>query len=149
MTTADLQPAQQQPGERGAGEQGPGEQGAPSSDPGPRGESETDSATPVRVGERQLVLPEEPTAIGAALLRLVHAGQGWPDGGDEDAGLADALWASWSEDLAPAGMDREAFGRVVVGYRRELWLWILGDRSWTQAATGLAGRVLRRLPDAS
>jgi hypothetical protein len=27
-----------------------------------------------------------------------------------------------------------------------LWLWLLGDRRWEQYASGLAGRVIRRMP---
>lgn len=30
------------------------------------------------------------------------------------------------------------------GYRRELWLWLAGERSWQQCASGLAGRIARR-----
>jgi hypothetical protein len=48
--------------------------------------------------------------------------------------------------LEPAGCTREAFVDVVVANRRELWLWLLGDRRWEQYVTGLAGRVIRRLP---
>jgi hypothetical protein len=43
-------------------------------------------------------------------------------------------------------MDREAFIDVVVGYGRELWLWLMGERQWGQFLDGLAGRVTRRLP---
>lgn len=30
------------------------------------------------------------------------------------------------------------------GYERELWLWLVGERTWEQCADGLLGRVLRR-----
>ncbi len=30
------------------------------------------------------------------------------------------------------------------GYRRELWLWLAGERTWQQCAGGLAGRISRR-----
>jgi hypothetical protein len=43
-------------------------------------------------------------------------------------------------------MDRDRFGEIVAGYRRELWLWVMGERTWAQAAGGLLGRVQRRLP---
>jgi len=34
---------------------------------------------------------------------------------------------------------------VCKGYERELWLWLVGERTWTQCASGLEGRFLRRL----
>ena len=33
---------------------------------------------------------------------------------------------------------------VCKGYERELWLWLVGERTWVQCASGLEGRVLRR-----
>lgn len=57
-------------------------------------------------------------------------------------------WERWRSALEPAGMSREAFMDVVAGYRREVWLWLLGDRGWGQLLSGLAGRVSRRLPEA-
>ena len=43
-------------------------------------------------------------------------------------------------------MGRERFLQVVAGYRSELWLWVMGERTWAQSADGLLGRVRRRLP---
>jgi hypothetical protein len=34
---------------------------------------------------------------------------------------------------------------VCKGYERELWLWLVGERTWTQCASGLEGRILRRV----
>src|SRR5664280_2692902 len=51
--------------------------------------------------------------------------------------------------LEPCGFSREDFVDAVIGYRRELWLWLSGDRQWSQFVTGLAGRVARRLPVAA
>jgi len=48
--------------------------------------------------------------------------------------------------LEPLSMDREAFVDVIISYRRELWLWLIGERTWEQCISGLAGRVARRLP---
>lgn len=62
-----------------------------------------------------------------------------------DDGVAAWLWARWSF-LAEAGMDRQTFTTVVTAYRRELWLWLTGDRTWDQACAGLIGRIGRRLP---
>jgi len=43
-----------------------------------------------------------------------------------------------------AGLD---VARVCRGYERELWLWLVGERTWAQCASGLGGRLLRRLPE--
>ncbi len=37
----------------------------------------------------------------------------------------------------------------MVAYKRELWLWLAGDRQWLPFLTGLAGRVVRRMPVAA
>jgi hypothetical protein len=98
-----------------------------------------------------LTLPEEPRALKSMArtlldqapetgLPLVLAGE-W---------VADPLWESWGDLLRDRGMDREQFRLIVSGYGNELRLWVVGERPWTQAISGLAGRVARRLePTAS
>ncbi len=61
-------------------------------------------------------------------------------------GTADWLWRRWRV-LEGAGLSRAAFGVIVLGYRRELWLWMAGERTWAQCCAGLIGRIERRLPD--
>ncbi len=34
--------------------------------------------------------------------------------------------------------------RVCAGYQRELWLWLVGERTWDQCLSGLLGRLQRR-----
>ena len=41
-------------------------------------------------------------------------------------------------------MTHDDFARIVVAYRRELWLWLAGERTWDQACSGLVGRISRR-----
>jgi hypothetical protein len=98
------------------------------------------------VSPEDLSVPEEPAALRARVRALVEQD---PGGGAAlvDAGsfLADPLWAHWGPALEPAGMDRDRFLEVVTGYRRELWLWVMGERTWAQSAGGLLGRVQRRL----
>lgn len=93
-----------------------------------------------------LALPEEPAELRAQLRHAVLGGADWAGTFGQDLGLGEFLWSQWGPVLGPAGMDRAAMASVVAGYRRELWYWLLGDRIWPQVATGLAGRLLRRLP---
>ena len=98
-------------------------------------------------GAPVLSLPEEPIELRRGTRALVEQD---PDQGaavvDAGAFLADPLWERWGPALEPAGMDRDRFGAIVAGYRRELWLWVMGERTWAQSAGGLLGRVQRRLP---
>jgi hypothetical protein len=98
-------------------------------------------------GAVDLAVPPEPAGLRAwaralaesdpAAGRALVADGGW---------IAEPLWARWGSRLEAAGLDRAAFGRVVAGYSRELWLWVMGERTWAHCAGGLAGRVRRRLP---
>ena len=58
--------------------------------------------------------------------------------------LATRLWRRWRAELAPRGMSPAWFRDEVGAYRRELWLWAIGERRWDQSIGGLAGRVGRR-----
>jgi hypothetical protein len=94
-----------------------------------------------------LPLPEEPAVLRDRVRALVERE---PERGaaliDGAAWIADPLWERWGPLLEPAGMSRARFLQVAAGYRRELWLWVMGERTWAQSAGGLAGRVRRRLP---
>ena len=94
-----------------------------------------------------LSLPGEPVELRRRTRALVEED---PDRGaavvDAGAFLADPLWERWGPALERAGMDRDRFAGIVAGYRRELWLWVMGERTWAQSAGGLLGRVRRRLP---
>jgi hypothetical protein len=94
-----------------------------------------------------LPLPEEPVELRARVRALVEEE---PERGaaliDGATWIADPLWERWGPLLEPAGMSRARFLQVVAGYRRELWLWVMGERTWAQSAGGLLGRVRRRLP---
>lgn len=91
-----------------------------------------------------LPVPEEPDDRRLAWRDEILGGAAHEPVWRGDDGVGAWLWARWGNDLEPAGMDRDAFVDVVVGYRRELWLWLVGDRTWSQMLAGLAGRVRRR-----
>ncbi len=88
----------------------------------------------------------EPTEMRDGLRTAILDGADWREGFTNDICIGVFLWERWRPALEPAGMDREAFVDVVVGYGRELWLWLMGERQWDEFIVGLAGRVRRRLP---
>ena len=49
------------------------------------------------------------------------------------------------ECIGSRGRHTREFEAIVVGYRREIWLWLAGERIWTQCCSGLIGRIGRRL----
>lgn len=93
----------------------------------------------------RLHVPDEPVArrddwCGAVL-----------DGADPetvvagDDGVAAWLWHRWRV-LEELGLDAGTFTAIAVGYRREIWLWLAGERTWAQCCAGLVGRIERRIP---
>ena len=94
----------------------------------------------------RLDVPDEPEELRVALREELLAGGDWRKGFSDDICIGVWLWARWQPALEPAGCSREDFVTIVMSTRRELWLWLLGDRRWEQYVTGLAGRVVRRLP---
>ena len=96
--------------------------------------------------ELELPLPEEPAELLAETRALVERspaeGAALIEGGEW---IAEPLWRDWGAELEQAGMRRVQLIQVAVDYRMELWLWVMGERTWPQCSSGLRGRVLRRL----
>jgi len=90
-----------------------------------------------------LHVPDEPTTRAAAWLAAVLDGDDLTDVLRADDGLVPWLWSRWST-LSKVGFTHAEFEEVVLGYRREIWLWMAGERIWTQCCSGLVGRVSRR-----
>ena len=107
--------------------------------------TDVDDVTELVLGSR-LEFPEEPEELRVGLRDALLAGGDWRAGFSDDICIGVWLWSRWQPVLEPAGCTREDFVEIVVSTRRELWLWLLGDRRWEQYVTGLAGRVARRLP---
>jgi len=93
----------------------------------------------------RLHVPDEPvvgrehwygSVLDGAPIERVLAGEG---------GVVEWLWSRW-QVLERIGVTRAAFGALALGYRRELWLWLAGERTWDQCCSELIGRVARRVP---
>lgn len=92
-----------------------------------------------------LHLPDEPVARAEAwTTAVVGEGRDLESVLTEADGLTPWLWSRW-RTLASAGMSEDELARVVLDYRREIWLWLAGERTWAQCCSGLIGRVGRRL----
>jgi hypothetical protein len=100
----------------------------------------------IKVEQVQLFSPEEPRALkdqtrtlleqsAAAGFDLLEAGN-W---------IAAPLWQLWGDQLMLRGMAPEQFRQIVVDYRNEMRLWLVGERTWEHAIGGLIGRVNRRV----
>ena len=63
---------------------------------------------------------------------------------EKEEGVGPWLWDRWRV-LEGAGLDRDRFMSIVAAYRREIWLWLMGERTWAQCCSGLIGRIERRL----
>jgi hypothetical protein len=95
-----------------------------------------------------LHLPDEPVARAEAWTHaVVGEGRDLEEVLTAADGLVPWLWSRW-RTLASAGMSEDELARVVLDYRREIWLWLAGERTWAQCCSGLIGRINRRLvPD--
>jgi hypothetical protein len=102
----------------------------------------TERSTPPPV----LHLPEEPAGLRRSWHATVAGGTPLADVIAGDDGIAAWLWRRWRV-LAGAGIDAKTFDGIVLSYRREIWFWLEGDRTWAQCCSGLIGRVARRVPD--
>ena len=95
----------------------------------------------------RLVLLEEPLKPRAETRALIEED---PEEGlrlvNDGQPLADLLWEEWGTELESVGMDHERFHEIARGCSGEIWLWAMGERPWDHCVAGLAGRVLRRLP---
>ena len=93
-------------------------------------------------------MPDEPVALAEAWRdAVIRQGRDLEVVLAAPDGLVPWLWSRW-RSLASVGMSEDELGRVVLDYRREIWLWLAGERTWAQSCSGLIGRIGRRLsPD--
>jgi hypothetical protein len=61
------------------------------------------------------------------------------------ARVAAAVWEGWRSDLEAVGVGPADLKAAAHGFRRELWLWVMGERTWAQTASALTGRAERRV----
>jgi hypothetical protein len=91
-----------------------------------------------------LHVPDEPTALADAWLDAIFEGRALDEVLTGDDGLVAWLWSRW-RSLSSSGLTEDELARIVLAYRREVWLWLAGERTWVQCCSGLIGRVGRRV----
>jgi hypothetical protein len=91
-----------------------------------------------------LHVPDEPTSRAEQWLAAVLGGRELAAVLTEDGdGVTAWLWSRWRA-LSATGLNEADLGLIVLGYRREVWLWLAGERTWVQCCSGLIGRINRR-----
>jgi hypothetical protein len=95
-------------------------------------------AAPGRLG-----LLEEPLEMLAELRRLA-AGEPAAARAAAPRRLAAYAGEAWASELAALGVPDAVVTNSFETFRREIWLWIEGDRRWDQLAGHLGARVMRR-----
>lgn len=102
-------------------------------------------AAPPEPQAHRLEPPEEPADLAAGMRRLALDSP-------LEARLAvvlavgDLLAQVWADAPGAAGVTPALVREQAAAYRRELWLWAIGERRWRPTIALLGGRVLRRLP---
>jgi hypothetical protein len=91
-----------------------------------------------------LHVPDEPAARAEAWLAAVLDGQNLVDVLSAEDGVAAWLWSRW-RSLSGIGVNEVDVRAMVLDYRREIWLWLAGERTWAQCCSGLIGRISRRV----
>ncbi len=91
-----------------------------------------------------LHLPDEPTGHAERWLAAVLDGQRLEDVLTGEDGLVEWFWTRW-RSLAGIGLSETDLRAMVLDYRREIWLWLAGERTWAQCCSGLIGRISRRI----
>jgi hypothetical protein len=93
-----------------------------------------------------LHVPDEPTVRVDAWLGALHGGRELDEVLTGDEGVVAWLWSRW-RSLSSSGLTEDELARIVLDYRREVWLWLAGERTWVQCCSGLIGRITRRLAE--
>jgi hypothetical protein len=91
----------------------------------------------------RLHIPDEPLLRKRQWLEALQDGADLHDVVGGPNGFSEWLWSRW-RSLAAVGVGEKDVGAAVDGYRREVWLWLAGERTWAQCCSGLAGRIARR-----
>ncbi|HEV8063864.1 MAG TPA: hypothetical protein VGP46_03485 [Acidimicrobiales bacterium] len=114
----------------------------------PAPEGPTEPTTPpaaVTSIHRRLALEPLPEPV-ELLSRLRSLGADRPASSRSTAPSALADWACqfWADSLKDLGVGHDVVEAAFESCRREIWLWVTGDRRWSQLSTWLAARVARR-----
>jgi hypothetical protein len=91
-----------------------------------------------------LHVPDEPVVQAQRWRTALHDGRDVDEIIEGADGVTAWLWSRWRAPLAEAGVDEDALSGITGDYRRELRLWLEGDRTWAQCCSGLIGRITRR-----
>ena len=100
------------------------------------------------MSDLRLHIPDEPVAQLVAWRRALAEGASLREVLHGETGVLAWYWSRW-RSLGRLGIGVDEFSRVGEGYARELGLWLRGERTHVATASGLLGRVARRVPEAA
>jgi hypothetical protein len=90
-------------------------------------------------------VPALDPAVLRSELRALAAADPAGAAGELPVRVAAALWDDRRGDLEDMGVGLADLRAATGGFRRELWLWMMGERTWAQTASSVAGRAVRRV----
>jgi hypothetical protein len=92
-------------------------------------------------------VPPEPVELLEELRTVALADPG-AVAGYAPARVAAVLAGEGPAELTCLGIRPDALRVAAHSYRREIWLWVMGERRWGPTAESILGRAARRTPAA-
>lgn len=97
----------------------------------------------VAAAERLMPALAEPTELLASIRQLSRQSPARARA-TAPKSLAAYAWESWRAVLEESDLELVDVEAAFSAARREIWLWVKGNRVWAQLSVHLAGRVARR-----
>ena len=98
-----------------------------------------------QLGLLVLTVPDEPEGMREEIrAHLVDLGVNYAQVLESAGPLVNYLWKHWEPTLTFHGFGWQEYQDVIGDYKRELWLWAMGERTFRQFVTDLEGRLGRR-----
>jgi hypothetical protein len=91
----------------------------------------------------RLHAPDEPVSLVATWRDRAFDGPGFDAVLLGEDSISSWLWSRWSA-IAADGVTGDDLTEVLSGSRREVWLWLVGERTWAQTMSIVLGRLDRR-----
>ena len=95
--------------------------------------------------EAERAWPEPASLRDSTRAAVLDNPQDWDRLSADGTWIARPMWDLAAPELAERGLSQEGLALAARGYRLELWLWLMGERTWPHCVQGLIGRAERRV----